>query len=298
MSSPGGRRDLGPHRAVVVGPARRRRPPLLRGPAPDRGRGRPRPSPGDGALRPPPRPRQAPEGPRMNTTHDDRGPRTARPQQPAHGGRIPHRGRTSPPSARRPAGRIGGDASRSASGALAVPVALAAGAYVQQGPSTSTRSPPSGSSCTGSVDGSRYLLVESDRTDMRATGHRRGARRGAGEPARQRVEHLGLASTASTSSATAGRQRRVALPRGPGALQRRGSRGRGLVRVGLGRPPRRGHGAHHGRRRHHGPACLRGRRSRIRPLRDPRGPRGVHLGAADRRPGRAGSAEEQTVPRR
>ncbi len=49
--------------------------------------------------------------------------------------------------------------------ALAVPVALAAGAYVQQGPEYVDTIAPERIVMTGSVDGSRYLLVESDRTD-------------------------------------------------------------------------------------------------------------------------------------
>ena len=50
-------------------------------------------------------------------------------------------------------------------GALAVPLALAAGAYVQQGPEFVDTIAPDRIVATGSVDGSRYLLVESDRTD-------------------------------------------------------------------------------------------------------------------------------------
>ena len=50
-------------------------------------------------------------------------------------------------------------------GALAVPLALAAGAYVQQGPEYVDTIAPDRIVATGSVDGSRYLLVESDRTD-------------------------------------------------------------------------------------------------------------------------------------
>lgn len=50
-------------------------------------------------------------------------------------------------------------------GALAVPVALAAGALVQQGPEYVDTIDPDRIVATGSVDGSRYLLVESDRTD-------------------------------------------------------------------------------------------------------------------------------------
>lgn len=49
--------------------------------------------------------------------------------------------------------------------ALAVPVALAAGAFVQQGPEYVDTIAPERIVMTGSVDGSRYLLVESDRTD-------------------------------------------------------------------------------------------------------------------------------------
>lgn len=49
--------------------------------------------------------------------------------------------------------------------ALAVPVALAAGAYVQQGPEYVDTIAPERIVMTGSVDGSSYLLVESDRTD-------------------------------------------------------------------------------------------------------------------------------------
>lgn len=50
-------------------------------------------------------------------------------------------------------------------GALAVPLALAAGAYVQQGPEYVDTIAPDRIVATGSVGGSRYLLVESDRTD-------------------------------------------------------------------------------------------------------------------------------------
>ncbi|KRF00112.1 hypothetical protein ASG88_12030 [Nocardioides sp. Soil777] len=49
--------------------------------------------------------------------------------------------------------------------ALAVPVALAAGAFVQQGPEYVDTIAPERIVMTGSVDGSSYLLVESDRTD-------------------------------------------------------------------------------------------------------------------------------------
>lgn len=49
-------------------------------------------------------------------------------------------------------------------GAVAVPVALAAGAFVRQGPEYVDTIPPSAIVMEGSVDGSRYLLVESDRT--------------------------------------------------------------------------------------------------------------------------------------
>jgi hypothetical protein len=50
-------------------------------------------------------------------------------------------------------------------GALAVPLALAAGAYVQKGPEYVDTIAPGRIVATGSVDGSHYLLVESDRTD-------------------------------------------------------------------------------------------------------------------------------------
>ncbi len=50
-------------------------------------------------------------------------------------------------------------------GALAVPVALAAGAYVQQGSEYVRTIPPESIIVEGSVDGSRYLLVETWRTD-------------------------------------------------------------------------------------------------------------------------------------
>ena len=49
-------------------------------------------------------------------------------------------------------------------GAVAVPLALAAGALVRQGPEYVDTIPPERIVMTGSVDGSRYLLVESDRT--------------------------------------------------------------------------------------------------------------------------------------
>jgi hypothetical protein len=50
-------------------------------------------------------------------------------------------------------------------GALAVPLALAAGAFVREGPEYVDTIAPERIVVTGSVDGSRYLLVESDRTD-------------------------------------------------------------------------------------------------------------------------------------
>jgi hypothetical protein len=50
-------------------------------------------------------------------------------------------------------------------GAIAVPAALAAGALVQEGPEYVDTIDPDRIVVTGSVDGSRYLLVESDRTD-------------------------------------------------------------------------------------------------------------------------------------
>lgn len=49
--------------------------------------------------------------------------------------------------------------------AVAVPVALAAAAFVRQGPEYVDRIPPETIIVQGSVDGSRYLLVESRRTD-------------------------------------------------------------------------------------------------------------------------------------
>lgn len=50
-------------------------------------------------------------------------------------------------------------------GALAVPLALAAGAFVREGPEYVDHIPAERIVATGSVDGSRYLLVESDGTD-------------------------------------------------------------------------------------------------------------------------------------
>jgi hypothetical protein len=50
-------------------------------------------------------------------------------------------------------------------GALAVPLALAAGAFVQEGPEYVDTIAPDRIVATGSVDGSRYLLVESDGSD-------------------------------------------------------------------------------------------------------------------------------------
>ena len=50
-------------------------------------------------------------------------------------------------------------------GALAVPLALAAAAFVQEGPEYVDAIAPERIVSTGSVDGSRYLLIESDRTD-------------------------------------------------------------------------------------------------------------------------------------
>ena len=48
---------------------------------------------------------------------------------------------------------------------IAVPVVLAASAYLNEGPEYVKPIPPERVVMTGSVDGSRYLLVESDRTD-------------------------------------------------------------------------------------------------------------------------------------
>ena len=50
-------------------------------------------------------------------------------------------------------------------GAVAVPLALAASAFVREGPEYVDTIPPEAIVMTGSVDGSRYLLVESDRTN-------------------------------------------------------------------------------------------------------------------------------------
>jgi hypothetical protein len=50
-------------------------------------------------------------------------------------------------------------------GAIAVPVVLAAGAVLREGPEYVDTIPPEDIVMTGSVDGSRYLLIESDRTD-------------------------------------------------------------------------------------------------------------------------------------
>ncbi|KRF30252.1 hypothetical protein [Nocardioides sp. Soil805] len=50
-------------------------------------------------------------------------------------------------------------------GALAVPLALAAGAFVREGPEYVDTIAPERIVATGSVGGSSYLLVESDRTD-------------------------------------------------------------------------------------------------------------------------------------
>ncbi len=50
-------------------------------------------------------------------------------------------------------------------GAVAIPVALAASMVVREGPEYVDRIPPERIVMTGSVDGSRYLLVESDRID-------------------------------------------------------------------------------------------------------------------------------------
>jgi hypothetical protein len=50
-------------------------------------------------------------------------------------------------------------------GALAVPVALAAGAIVREGPEYVDTIDPGRVVASGSVDGSRYLLVETNRTD-------------------------------------------------------------------------------------------------------------------------------------
>lgn len=50
-------------------------------------------------------------------------------------------------------------------GALAVPLALAAGAFVHEGPEYVDTIAAERVVASGSVDGSRYLLIESDRTD-------------------------------------------------------------------------------------------------------------------------------------
>ena len=50
-------------------------------------------------------------------------------------------------------------------GAVAIPLALAASAFIRQGPEYVDTIPPESIVMTGSVDGSRYLLVESDRTN-------------------------------------------------------------------------------------------------------------------------------------
>ena len=50
-------------------------------------------------------------------------------------------------------------------GAVAVPFALAAAALIRVGPEYVDAIPPERIVMTGSVDGSRYLLIESDRTD-------------------------------------------------------------------------------------------------------------------------------------
>lgn len=52
-----------------------------------------------------------------------------------------------------------------AAGAAAVPLALAAAAILRQGPEYVDTIPPEDVVMSGSVGGSRYLLVESDRTD-------------------------------------------------------------------------------------------------------------------------------------
>lgn len=49
--------------------------------------------------------------------------------------------------------------------AVAIPVTLAAGALVHEGPEYVDSIPPERVVMSGTVDGSRYLLVESDRTD-------------------------------------------------------------------------------------------------------------------------------------
>lgn len=71
---------------------------------------------------------------------------------------------TSPPRARARTSRHGRRVALVVT-ALAVPAALAAGAFVQQGPEYVDTIAPERIVMTGSVDGSRYLLVESDRTD-------------------------------------------------------------------------------------------------------------------------------------
>lgn len=50
-------------------------------------------------------------------------------------------------------------------GALAIPVAMAASAFVHEGPEYVRPIPQDRIVMTGSVDGSRYLLIENDRTD-------------------------------------------------------------------------------------------------------------------------------------
>lgn len=51
-------------------------------------------------------------------------------------------------------------------GVVAIPLALAASTFVHQGPEYVDTIPPEDVIVTGSVDGSRYLLIESTRTDQ------------------------------------------------------------------------------------------------------------------------------------
>ena len=152
--------------AAALDPARGRCPPLLRGPPTFRGGSDPRPPSGNGALRPPPRSRQAPEGTRMNDTQN---PQTV--EQ-----RVRHTLQTVAATVnedwfattprptvvrrRRRTRRLAVGAA-----AVAITVAVAASAFVRQGPEYVDTIPKAQIVMTGSVDGSRYLLIESDRTD-------------------------------------------------------------------------------------------------------------------------------------
>ncbi len=144
-------------------------------------------------------------------------------------------------------------------GVIAVPIVLAASAYLNEGPEYVKAIPPERVVMTGSVDGSRYLLVETDRTDecghpvtgvelveerknligseWNTSGYEYGEHTDTRtETGRHR--HRYRNRRRNRNRLRRPRQRHLPLPQEPGAPCRRGERGRQLVRLGLRRPPR------------------------------------------------------------